>query len=398
MSAMFDQTVDRSGGITWLKDLFTPESVQKAGLLGFAGAEFEFPTCPAIGAEICKMAQKGIVGFSLPNETYRERIVWWIRQVRHCEIDPDWILPTHGTIYSLATTIRMMTQPGEQIIILTPGYHRYQQAAERLGRGTVKVGLKETRGRFDLDWEALEQAMAQPENRVLVLTNPNNPTGTVFSEETLKQIRDLSRKHGVLVYCDEIFADVVFGDRQVMPYAAVAGAEDLAITCTALGKTFSLTGINHANVLIRNPELRQRFLQQRNADHYGSLDPFHQAALLGAYSEEGYCWLQEMKAYVWSNYEYFRDFLGKKIPEAIVTEPEGTFVVWVDYAATGMTEAELEQCLCRDGLFVGDPGEEFYGRDTCFRYSLAVPRAELKRSLARLKETLDREKEKGKRR
>lgn len=392
MESIFDQSVDRTGPISWLKDLFTPEPVQQAGLLGFAGAEFEFPTCPAIGKGIRELLDKGIVGFTLPNDTYRNSVVWWIQQVRGCSIGSDWILPTHGTIYSLATTIRLMTQPGENIMILVPGYHRYEQAATRLGRGTVKIQLKDSDGRYYLDWEALEEAMTKPENKILVLTNPNNPTGTVFTREELTKIAALARKHQVLVYSDEIFADVVFHGKQAIPYAAVAEEADLAISCTALGKTFSLTGINHANVLIRNPQLRQQFQQQRNADHYGSIDPFHHAALVAVYSPDGKQWLEEMKAYVWENYRLFRDFILSRFPEAVVTEPEGTFVVWVDFGGTGMDARQLEQLLCREGLFVGDEGSEFYGRDTCFRYSLAVPRKELKRSLARLDEALNHRK------
>lgn len=241
MESLFDQRVDRSGPISWLKDLFTPEAVQREDLLGFAGAEFEFPTCPAI-----------------------------------------------------------------------------------------------------------------------------------------------AREHRVLVYSDEIFADVAFDGKQVMAYAAVAGEGDLAISCTALGKTFSLTGVNHANVLIKNPELRERFIQQRNADHYGSLDPFLHAALVAVYSAEGVEWLEEMKAYVRGNYRVFKAFIQERFPGAVVTEPEGTYVIWVDFAGTGMTGAELVRLISEEGLFVGDEGGEYYGRETCFRYCLAVPRKELIRSLTRL--------------
>jgi len=389
MDSLFDRRVDRTGAFSWLKDDFTPKTVQEADLLGFAGAEFEFPTCPAIGQSIRKVLEKGIMGFTLPGDAYREAICWWMKNVRGCDICPEWILPTHGTIFSLATTIRLMTQPGENIMILTPGYHRYEQAATRLGRGTVKIPLTDRDGRYTLNREALEQAMARPENKILVLTNPNNPTGNVYRREELEYIAYLSRKYQVLVFSDEIFADVVFHGIQVVPYALAAGEEDLSVTCTALGKTFSLTGINQANVLIPNPKLREAFLQQRNADHYGSLDPLHQAALLGAYSPEGKAWLEEMKAYVWHNFECFKAFLKENIPDAMVTEPEGSFVVWVDYERTGMSGRELEKLLCEEGLFVGDEGGEFYGRETCFRYSLAVPMSELKRSLARLKEALD---------
>ena len=384
MPSVFDQKVDRSGPFSWLKDDFTPQPVKEAGLLGFAGAEFEFPTCPAIAKGIRELADKGIYGFTLPGEGYYNAIIWWMKEVRGCDIQPEWILPTHGTIYSLATSIRLVTQPGETIMILTPGYHRYEQAATRLGRGTVKIPLADKDGRYFMDWDALENAMARPENKILVLTNPNNPTGTIFPREDLERIAALSRKYGVLVYSDEIFADVTFHGKQALLYADVAEENDLAISCTALGKTFSMTGVNHANVLIKNAQLRQQFHLQRNADHYGSIDPFLHAALVSVYSPEGKQWLQELKEYVWSNYEFFKAFFRSRFPEIVISEPEGSFVVWADFTATGMTAEQLDQLLCKEGLFVGDPGEEFYGREACFRYSLAVPRCELERSLARL--------------
>lgn len=389
MDCLFDHRVDRSGALTWLKDAFTPQAVKEAGLLGFAGAEFEFPTCPAIGNGIRAVLDKGILGFTLPNDAYRNAVCWWMENVRGNAIDPEWILPTHGTIFSLATTIRLMTEPGDAIMILTPGYHRYEQAATRLGRSTVKIPLADENGRYDLNWDALEAAMAQPRNKILVLTNPNNPTGTVLTRQELERIADLARKYRVTVFSDEIFADVAFGE-PVLPYILATREDDLAITCTALGKTFSLTGINHANVFIRNPELREKFQTQRNADHYGSLDPLHQAALISAYSPEGREWLEEMKAYVWRNFEIFRDFIRENFPGAVVTEPEGSFVVWVDYGGCGMEPEELVELLCEEGLFVGDEGEEFYGRPTCFRYCLAVPRKDLETSLAYLKAVLEK--------
>ena len=389
MDCLFDHRVDRSGVLTWLKDAFTPQSVKDAGLLGYAGAEFEFPTCPAIGKGIREVAEKGIIGFTLPNDAYRNAVIWWMENVRGCQIEPEWILPTHGTIFSLATTIRFVTEPGDSIMILVPGYHRYEQAATRLGRNTVRIPLVDENGKYMLDWDALEAAMAQPENKILVLTNPNNPTGNVYTRQELERIAALARKYRVMVFSDEIFADVAFGS-PVLPYVLATEEDDLAITCTALGKTFSLTGVNHANVIIRNPELREKFQTQRNADHYGSVDPMLHAALVAVYTAEGQDWLEEMKAYVWQNFEIFRDFIRANFPGAVVTEPEGSFVVWVDYGSCGMTAKELVELLCEEGLFVGDEGEEFYGRPTCFRYCLAVPRKDLETSLAYLKKVLEK--------
>ena len=386
--SVFDKKADRAGGVFWLKDVFTPEEVRAAGLLSYRGAEFEFPTCPALVRGVQEAAAQGVFGYSLPRKAYLDAVQWWMQAVRGYAVEPDWVVTTHGTIFALATTIRMQTAVGENIIILTPTYNRYEQAATRLQRGTVKVPFLCGDGRYALDWPALEAAMSAPENKVLVLCNPNNPTGHILSREELARIAALSARYGVTVFSDEIFADVVFGDAPMTAYTAAAGKDVLAITCTSMGKTFSLTGVNHANVIIENAALREKYIAHRNADHYGSIDPMHAAALAAAYTPEGYAWLQEMKAYVWENYRLLAEFMQKNLPAVKVTRPEGTFVVWVDYAALGMDAAALDALLVRRGCFAGDTGDEYYGPDACVRYSLAVPRGELEKSLAKLKEAL----------
>ncbi len=383
----FDLKLDRSGGVSWLKDIFTPDQVREAGLLSFAGAEFEFSTCPALCKAVADAALRGAFGYSIAGDKYRSAVTWWMQTVRGWAIDPDWIVPTHGTIFALATTIRLTTAPGENIIILTPGYNRYEQAATRLGRGTVRVALKKEAGRFSIDFPTLEQAMSAPDNKVLVLCHPCNPTGHACSREELARIAALAKEHNVTVFSDEIFADVAFGD-PIVPYASVAGPDAQAITCTSLGKAFSLTGVNHANVIIENDDLRERYIAQRNADHYGSLDPMTHAALLAAYSPEGLSWLEDMKAYVQQNLRIFTEFMKKRLPGAVVTEPEGTFVVWVDYAGAGLSAADIQETIAGAGCFVGDEGPDYYGRETCVRYSLAVPRAELRKALDHLDRAL----------
>lgn len=383
----FDHRADRTAA-AWLKDAFTPDTVRENGLLAYRGAEFEFPTCPAFSRGVAQAASKGVFGYTLCGKEYLEHIKWWMEEVRGYSISEEWVVPTHGTIFSLATAIRMVTEPGENIMVLTPGYNRYEQAATRLGRGTVKVPLAEEQGVYSLDWEALEAAFLCPQNRLLVLCNPNNPTGNVFTREELSGIAELSKRYDVLIFSDEIFAEVVFEGNRAEAYTSVAGDTGLAITCTSMGKVFSLTGVNHANVIIPDRELRERYIAQRNADHYGSIDPMVYAGLVSAYSEEGRQWLEELKAYVWENYMLLDGFMRRFLPAAVVSRPQGTYVAWIDYSGLGYTKQKLEELLVEKGLFAGDEGEDYYGKECCVRYSIAVPRADLARSLERLGEAL----------
>lgn len=388
----FNKKVERSEDICWLKDTLTPLHIKKENMIGYSGAEFEFPTCPAFRRGVTELAQKGLFGYTLSTGKYKERCCWWMKYVRETDMSSEWLITTHGTIFSLATTIRMYTKPGENIIVLTPGYHRYEQAAVRLHRGVVKVPLTEKDGQYSMNWSQLEIVMSQIKNKILVLCNPNNPTGNYYNRLELEKLDVLSRKYQVLIFSDEIFADIIFEDTSVPVYARIAEEDSLAISCTSAGKTFSLTGVNHANVWIKNPKLREQFIIQRDADHYGSLDPMVCAGLISAYTEEGKEWLHRMKQYVWENYLLFASFMKEYFPNAVVTKPQGTYVVWVDYKGPGYEKEQLQHILVEEGWFIGDEGEEYDGKETCYRYSLAVPRGELIKSLQRLETVITKRK------
>lgn len=388
MDYSFDIKAERKGAVPWLKEYFTPDAVRQQDMLGYSGAEFEFATCPAYIKGVVEAAQKGVFGFTLVRDAYRNAIKWWLEELRDYQIDPVWIVPTQGTIFSLATAIRLVTQPKENIIVLNPNYNRYNQAAERLHRGTVSVALKVHKGEYSIDWESLTAAFANPANKLLVLCNPNNPTGHTYSAEDLQRIAELSKQYDVLVFSDEIFGDVVFEGHCAIPYTKIAGPSALAITCTSMGKVFSLTGVNHANVIIENETLRQKYIEQRDADHFGSVDPMTYAGMVSAYTQEGKDWVLVLREYVWGNYQLLERFMATHLPKAVITRPHGSFVVWVDYSAYGERWEELDRILRKKGLFVGDEGEEYYGPPTCVRYSIAVPRAELEKTLSHVKNAL----------
>lgn len=388
MEYSFDVRADRTGAVPWLKEYFTPAAVRQADLLGYAGAEFEFASCPAYIRGVLRAAQKGVFGYSLIGDAYREAVRWWLRELRGYEIRPEWVVPAQGTIFSVATAIRLFTEPGDSIIVLPPNYNRYNQAAARLGRGAVAVPLLEEVGVYRIDWPALEQAFAQPKNKLLVICNPNNPTGSVYSREELERIAALSRRYDTAVFSDEIFGEIVFEGREAVPYTKAAGPDALAVTCTSMGKVFSLTGVNHANVIIENDALRERWIAQRNADHFGSVDPLVYAGMLEAYTEEGKKWVLALREYLWDNYRILEAFFRTRLPKAVLSKPQGTFVVWADYCAYGEDWTRLDRLLREKGLFIGDEGAEYYGKSACVRYAIAVPHTELQKTLDRVARAL----------
>ncbi|MDP3176454.1 MAG: aminotransferase class I/II-fold pyridoxal phosphate-dependent enzyme [Spirochaetaceae bacterium] len=376
----FDTVVDRSDIGNMIEES-KPRTLREAGLPSYWGAEFDFKTAPSVISAIKKAADRGLLGFTVAGPDYLGRVAWWYEEERRCPIRPEWVLPTHGTIFSLATSIRAFTKTGEGIVMLSPGYMRYRQAADRLGRKTSMSPLILHDGRYRIDFDDLESRMAKPRNKLFVLCNPNNPTGTIWDAAALARVAELAAQHGLVVFSDEIFAEVAFRGASVTPYHSAAGEGALGISCSSLGKCFGFTGVNHANVVIPNAALRDRFLAQRNADHFGSLDPILYAALMGAYTEEGAEWLGAMRDYVWGNYLLIDSFFREKMPGVSVFEPEGSYVLWIDFGGLDLGGAELKKFLVEEALLCLDAGESYGGPPEFMRMNISVPRGEIARSL-----------------
>ncbi len=381
----FDFDTPATGNRTGLlmDELMAP-AVREAGLPLYWGAEFAFKTCPAFSAGVRQCAEGGRYGFTVQNEVYNGRVCWWMENVRGFSCGPEWIVPTHGTIFGLATAIRMFCLPGgKRLLVIHPGYNRYAQAAHRMGLESDASPMILRDGRYEIDWADLEKRMGDPRNGLLVFSNPNNPTGVIYTEEELARIGRLSEQYGIPVYSDEIFAEVTRNGRRVTPYILAAGpGQALAMSCTSLGKCMSLTGVNHANVLIPDEKLREAYIQQKYADHYGSLDPMLHAGLINACTEEGKAFVEALNAYIDGNVALFEREIPRLIPGARVIHPEGTFVVWADYRDCGFTAEKMEKRLAEEWLFCGDRGDDFGADPLFYRYAIAVPRADMERNFA----------------
>lgn len=376
----FDTRIQR-GRAGALKDTFMPDNVRAADLPLYWGAEFDFKTCPAFSEGVRQCAESGAFSFTIQSDAYNQRVCWWMETVRSFRCEPEWIVPTHGTIFGLATAIRMFLIPErKRLLVINPGYNRYAQAAHRMGLEDDASDMLLVDGVYQVDWDDLEQKMADPRNGLLVFSNPNNPTGRILEKDELERIGQLSEKYGMPVYCDEIFAETTRGNAPVYPYILVEHGRTLAMGCTSLGKCMSLTGVNHANVLIPDAALRQQYTQQKYADHYGSIDPMLHAGLMNAYSEEGAAFIRALNDYVDENVALVEAEVPKLIPGAKVIHPQGTFVIWIDYTGCGMKEDELAELLNNHYLFCGDAGDDYGASRLFYRYSIAVPRSELIKS------------------
>ena len=373
-----------------LKDLMTPDFLKEKGVVSFAAGELDFATAPSLNKALIDLASNGLYGFTLRNDEYLNAVTWWMKEVRNANVKNEEIVTTLGTIYSLATTIKAFSNEKDAIIVQSPYYSRYKQAADRLNRRTVYNNLIEEGNRYSIDFEDLEAKMQDPRNKILVLNNPLNPSGNVFTIEELRKVSELSNKYKVVVFCDEIFADIVLDNEKIIPYIYVNENDKYGISCTSLGKAFNLTGVNHANVLIKDENLRERFTLQRTNDHYGSIDPTAQAMVLGAYSKEGLDWLIEMSKHIKENSNIVHKTIEEYFPECKIFENKAAFVAWLDFSNLSKNNEELENYLLNKCLFHVDMSDEYGGKQGQFRMSLGSTRNQIIEAMERLRKGFGR--------
>lgn len=393
MSFDFDTLADRKS-IGNMKYIVSADQIKENGIVSYAGAEMDFKTAPVIINALKERVENGLFGFTIADDRYYDSIIWWMENQRNWRVAKDTIVPTYGTIYSLATSIRAFTGEGNGVIVQPPVYGRYEQAVKRLNRKIVYNPLAYKDGYYSIDFNNLEKCMADSNNKIMVLCNPHNPVGRVWEENDLKEIAFLAKKYKLIVFSDEIFADVVFENNKVIPYSQISLAEENCIVATALGKTFNLTGINNANMIIPNKNIRERFISQRNADHFGSIDPLVYTTICAAYSEEGAQWVQEMVKYVKTNVDYIIDFFEKNFPTVRIIEPEGTFTIWMDWSKLEHSKSELDHFLNNKALLELDSGEYYGIEGSGFkRMNIATPYYQIANSLKLLKDAYNKKTE-----
>lgn len=350
-----------------------------------AGAQLHVKTAPCVIDALTGLVQSGLYGWT-PSDggDYLGAIVNWMASVRNWEISPSWIVPSYGILQGMCAAIRAFTQPGDGIIVQQPVYLLYARAIANCGRVLVDSPLLCKEGHYEMDFVDLEAKMAAPENKLMLLCNPHNPTMDVWERSDLELVAALAKKHHVLVVVDEIFAEHVWEPGLMTPYAALEDAKDNCIICTSLGKAFNFTGTSHANLIIPNGALRGAYRTQRDADHYGSLSPFMRTALLAAYTPEGKGWIDALMDFTRENERLVRSFFGEHFPAVRVFRHRAGTLLWADFRCLDLTEPELD-ALFRAAEVEPDLGSKYGTAGTGYlRLQIGMPRSELTGALDRL--------------
>ncbi len=351
-----------------------------------SGAQLHFKTAPCVIDALVSRAASGLYGWTRSDvPQYLEAVSCWMSAFRDWKIETEWIVPSYGILQAMCAAIRAFTREGDGIIIQPPVYVLYDRIIKRTGRKKVTNPLLYRNGKYAMDFENLENLMAKPENKLMLLCNPHNPIMSVWEEADLARVAALARKYGVLIVSDEIFAEHAFYGSRVIPFSQIEGASELAIVCTSIGKSFNFTGFSHANIIIPNEKIRESFINQRDADHYGSINPFIYTAVLAAYTPEGMDWIRALISFVEENIRYARAFMARYFPMVTVCEHKAGTLLWMDFRALGLSEDGLYSFLKDEAGILVDRGSEYGEEGTGFiRMQLGIPRRELEEALERL--------------
>lgn len=366
----FDKTIDRRATNSYKWDS-APE-----GVLPMWVADMDFRTAPAIIDALQKRVAHGIFGYTRVPDAYYDAVTSWFSRRHGWDIDREWIIYTSGVVPAVSAVIKALTVPGDKVIVQTPVYNCFFSSIRNNGCEIVSNPLRRTADTYEMDFDALERCAADPRAKVMLLCNPHNPAGRVWTPDELTRLGNICLRNGVTVVADEIHCELVYQGFKYTPFASLSDAFlHRSVTCVSPSKAFNIAGLQIANIVAFDNDLRSRIDKAININEVCDVNPFGVAATIAAYNE-GEEWLNQLVDYLHDNYEAMAEFCRRELPEFPITRLEGTYLVWMDCSSLGMLSDALEHALLDDarlwlnaGTMYGAEGEGY------MRWNIACPRS-----------------------
>ena len=380
----FDTVVPRRGTNSYKWD--TPE---QEGVLPMWVADMDFRAAPCIVEALRRRVSHGVFGYTRVPAAYYDAVTDWFARRHGWRIDPHWILYTTGVVPALSAVIKALTVPGDRVIVQTPAYNCFYSSIRNDGCEMSANRLVYRDNRYTVDFDALERRAADPAVKLMLLCNPHNPAGRVWTPEELRRIGDICLRRDILVVADEIHCELVMPGFRYTPFASLS--EEFArrsVTCASPSKAFNLAGVQVANIFAADAGLRERIARSLEINETGMISPFAIEALTAAYTD-GAEWLDALNGYLWENYLFLRDYFARHLPQFPVLPLEGTYLVWADCRAAGLSSDTLTRRLLDEGRLHVNSGSMYGAAGEGFiRLNIACPRKLLAEGLDRLKRVL----------
>ena len=366
----FDKTIDRRATNSYKWDS------APGGVLPMWVADMDFRTAPAIIDALQKRVAHGIFGYTRVPDAYYDAVTSWFSRRHGWNIDREWIIYTSGVVPAVSAVIKALTVPDDKVIVQTPVYNCFFSSIRNNGCEIVSNPLRRTADTYEMDFDALERCAADPRAKVMLLCNPHNPAGRVWTPDELTRLGNICLRNGVTVVADEIHCELVYQGFKYTPFASLSDAFlHRSVTCVSPSKAFNIAGLQIANIVAFDNDLRSRIDKAININEVCDVNPFGVAATIAAYNE-GEEWLNQLVDYLHGNYEAMAEFCRRELPEFPITRLEGTYLVWMDCSSLGMPSDALEHALLDDarlwlnaGTMYGAEGEGY------MRWNIACPRS-----------------------
>ena len=350
----------------------------------------DFPTAPCILEALHKKVDHGIFGYSCIDQNYFEAVKNWMHTEHNFEIERSWIVTTPGVVFAIACAIKAFTKENEAVIIQTPVYYPFKNMIDLNNRKCVTSSLIEKNGKYQIDFDDFENKIEQNNVRLFILCSPHNPVGRVWTVSELSRLAKICEKYNVIIFADEIHNDFVLPGHTHTVFSTISEyAAQNSVVSTSASKTFNLAGLQFSTNFIQNPVLKRKFHAERDKTGYDEPSLMGLVAAQAAY-QNGKPWLYALKKHLQENLDFLRNWLKTNLPKVRLIEPEGTFLLWLDFSSYGFDDKTLDDIIVQNAkvwldrsTMFGFEGENFQ------RINIATPRPLLQDALERIRNALE---------
>lgn len=379
----FSISTDRRG-----TDSYKWDSAPEADIIPLWVADMDFETFPAITEALQRRVAHGIFGYTRVPEAYYEAVCRWFKKRHGWHINREDIIYTSGVVPAVSAVIKALTLPGDQVIVQGPVYNCFFSSIRNNGCEMVSNSLiyNKEELRYEIDFDDLERKLKHERARLMLLCNPHNPGGRVWTRDELTRVAELCRKYGVRVVSDEIHCELTLYDNEYVPFGSLP--DELSrdsITCCSPSKAFNTAGLQIANIVCRDAEVRNRIDRAININEVCDVNPFGVIALQAAYSDEGYEWLTQLRKYISANYDLLLERFARELPKCKVMRMEGTYLAWIDCSELHISSDEIEEMLMHENKVWVNAGSMYGAEGASFiRINMACTSELLNEGITRI--------------
>lgn len=369
-------------------DSYKWDSAPEADIIPLWVADMDFETFPGITEALQRRVAHGIFGYTRVPEAYYEAVCRWFDKRHGWHINREDIIYTSGVVPAVSAVIKALTLPGDQVIVQGPVYNCFFSSIRNNGCEMVSNSLiyNKEELRYEIDFDDLERKLKHERARLMLICNPHNPGGRVWTRDELTRVAELCRKYGVRVVSDEIHCELTLYDNEYVPFGSLP--DELSrgsITCCSPSKAFNTAGLQIANIVCRDAEVRNRIDRAININEVCDVNPFGVIALQAAYSDEGYEWLTQLRKYISANYDLLLERFARELPKCKVMRMEGTYLAWIDCSELHISSDEIEEMLMHENKVWVNAGSMYGAEGAAFiRINMACTSELLNEGITRI--------------